>query len=447
MPRPLGSKNKPKTDLVVKTDDYLNAFTGSGTNRDRSSYTHSQRGYLLGQQQLNDTYLADGFGRKIVDIPAEEMTRSGIYLEDMDDDALEEYIASRMDELDAMHHFNDAVRWSRLHGGAIMIFGLNDGGTLDQPLNPDGIKSVEFLRVYDRWQATIQSRVDDNMSQDFGKPEMWEISPFNGGTPYKVHNSRVWMFDGESIPDLLRQVNQGWGASSLQACVDQLKRLGTSHQWSLAILERSQQAIHKIPQLANTLRAPGGDAMIQRRADVVDMVRGILNTVVIDGEEDYSITTSSMTGVPDVLDRFAEALAAVSCIPVSVLMGRAQGGLSNTDKASMDTWYARVEAMWNDLLRKPEDRLITYLMLEKGQVKPYKLCMKPLVVLSKKEMAEIDKIESEAFKIKADADVAYISVGVVDPTEVRSQLEESYELMEGSAAPDVPVEDNPPSGY
>lgn len=438
MGRPAGSKNKPKSEILV-SDGYAEAYTGIGTNKDRSSYARAQRGYLIGMQQAIDTYLSDGFGRKIVDIPAEEMTRSGIYLEDLEDEDLEKYVMSKLDSLDAFHYYNDAVRWSRLFGGALVVYGLNDGGQLDSPLNPESIRDVEFMRVYDRYEATVQQRNNDPESQDYGKPELWLISPQSGGNPYKVHNSRVWCFDGESLPNQLRQQNEGWGASSLQQCVEQLKRFGMSHQWTLAMMERSQQAIHKIPQLANTLRSPGGDAMVQRRANVVDMVRGILNTVIVDAEEDYTIESTSMTGIPEVLDRFAEALSAVSGIPVSVLMGRSKGGLSATDKSSMDTWYARIEAMWNDILRKPEDKLISWIIQsKKGDVPEYKLCMNSLVLLSEKEKADIEKVEADAFKAKADADVALIGVGVIDATEARREYEDDYQLDATSPVIETP---------
>lgn len=432
MGRPLGSKNKPKvsaSDTIV-LDGYAEVFTGIGTNRDRTSYARAKPVSLLSQIALQDLYIGDGMARRVVDVPAEEMTRAGIDLEEMEDDDLEDAIEARLDELDAMRHMNDAVRWSRLYGGAVMIYGINDGGPLNEPLNPDGIRDVEFLRVYDRWQATVQGRITDPMSVDYGKPEMWLISPRSGGSPYQVHHSRVHIFDGEALPDLLRYANLGWGASVLQSCNDQLKRLGMSHQWTERILERSQQAVHKIPQLASTLRQPGGDALVQKRVDVVDMVRGIMNTVVVDGEEDYSITSLSMTGLPDVLDRFAEALSAVTGIPVTVLMGRAPGGLSSTGKSDLENWYARIAAMQNDILRKPLDRLINYIGIAKTgkDLGDYKLCFKPLNVLSDKERAEVKKLDAEHEKAEAETEQIYVSMGALDPSEVRKKIADEYGL-------------------
>lgn len=447
MGRPVGSKNKTKSSVtVVNTDGYAEAFSGTGTNRDRSSYARVARTGLMQQVECSLLYLGDGFARKIVDVPAEEMTRSGIELEDLEDEELEHFVEARFDDLDAMRHFNDAVAWSRLHGGALMIFGLNDGGTLDVPLNRDGIKSVEFIRVYDRWQATVETYERDPSSKDYGKPAIWLISPVDGAQPYRVHNSRVWRFDGDRIPDTERATNLGWGCSALQACQDQLKRFGMGHQFTSMILERAQQAVHKIPNLAQTLQAPGGEAMIRKRVDVVDMVRGILNTIVIDEKEAYELTTATLTGYADILDRFAEALAGTSGIPVFKLMERTQGGLSNTDKGASDAWYARVESWWNDILRKPQDLLIQYIMIaERGEAPDYKLCMKPLSVLSETEQAEVDYKNAQAFKARAEAEVALIAANIIDPLEVRENYSEDYKLF--AAAPNNdPVDEETPSG-
>jgi len=428
MARLAGSKNKPKAS-VIRDDGYAEAFSGAGTNRDRSSFAGIKQAMLLDNLTLQNLYLGDGFAKKIVDIPCEEMTRAGIEIEGLEDEALEEYIQSKLQELDVMRFMNDGLRWSRLFGGAVIVYGLNDGGMLDNELNTKGIKDVEFLRVYDRWQATIQKRYDNPQDVNYGNPELWLISPVNGGSPYTVHNSRIHAFDGDSIPDLLRQQNKGWGASVLQSCYNQLIRLGMSHQYANMLLERSQQAVHKIPELAQTLRSPGGEALIQKRVDIVDMVRGILNTIVIDGMEDYQVSSQTMTGVKDILEVFAEALSAVCGIPATVLLGKSQGGLSNTNKAEMDSWYARIGAMQNDILRKPIDKIVTYLILAKtGNDMPYELCFKELAIKSDKDNADIEKIEAEAKKIKMETMTGYAAINALDPNEIRATIAEEYDV-------------------
>ena len=169
--------------------------------------------------------------------------------------------------------------------------------------------------------------------------------------------------------------------------------------------------------------------MIQKRVDVVDMVRGILNTIVVDGQEDYNVTTQPMTGITDLLDRFAEAVAAVANIPAMVLMGRSAGGLNATGKGDLDTWYARIESIQNDVLRKPLDRLITYVLIaQTGNDIEYELKFKSLKVLSEKECAEVEKLEAEAEKLEMETATGYVGIGSLDADEVRKEISEDYDL-------------------
>lgn len=425
--QPKRPRGRPRKNPVMNNDGYANAVIGSGTNRDRSTFSRPRYAALMDQQTLTDIYISDGFARKIVDVPAEEMTRAGIDIDELEEDQ-EKLICAKLEELDAMHHFNDAIRWSRLYGGSVMVVGAMDGGALDVPLNPDGIRDVEFLRVYDRYQATVQTRVTDATSKDYGKPELWLISPVLAGTtPYTVHNSRVIVFDGEALPDRMRSSNDNWGMSTLQSCYDQLVRLGESHQWANALLERSQQAVHSIKGLADKLTMPGGEAAIKARADVVDMVRGILNTIIIDADgETYDVKNLGVTGVTDLLDRFAEAVAAVSGIPVYVLLGRSIGGLNSSGSAERDAWYARIGSMQNDVLRKPVDTLVGMICSSMNIDAEYKIEFKPLSVPSDKECAEVEKLEAETKKIKMETATGYVTASVIDPIEVRH----SEDLME-----------------
>lgn len=439
MTKPTGKpRGRPPKTIVHNDSGYANALAGTGSRRDRSIHTQKTVPFLIDQVTAMSLFIGDGMARRIISVPAEEMTRAGFELEDMDDSA-SSAIMARCEELDLMKHLNDCLTWSGVFGGSLLIMGLNDGGTLDTPLNEDGIKSVEFLRPVDRWQATIQTRVSDPMNPQYGQPETWLISPHTGGTPYIVHHSRVHMFDGDAVPDLIRQQNQGWGASRYQSCLDQLTRLGTSHQWANSLLERAQQAVHKIPGLSNILRAPGGEALVQQRVDVVDMVRGILNTIVIDGEEGYDVINNTFTGVTDLLDRFAEALSAVSGIPVFLLMGKSQGGLSDSNAGNLEGWYARIEAMQNDVLRRPIDRIVGYLAGPNAGEYKIKFC--PLYVPSEKEKAETEKLEAETKKAEADTMAAFVSIGALDPSEVRAKIAEDYEI-DPATMPEPPAADD-----
>lgn len=435
MARTKGALNKKTLAIksagdVTRSDGYAEAFTGLGTGRDRSSFVRSKATYILQRQELEDMYLGDGYARKVVDVVAEECTRAGICIEGIEDESIKNSVQSKIQELNLMQHINKAMRWSRLFGGALIIYGFNDGGALDAPLNDEGIKDVEFLRVYDRWQCTVQRRYTDPLDKRYGNPELWLISPNDGNPPYTVHSSRCAIIDGDDVPDFTRQLNQGWGASVLQAGFEHITRLGTSHQWANAILERNQQAIHKIPNLADTLKSKEGEALIRKRVDVVDMVRGILNTIVVDAQEDYSISTQSLSGVPDILDRFVGAVSAVYSIPLVILQGQQSGGLNATSKGELDAWYGKIEAVQQDKIREPIDKAVTYIIraITGGDIE-YELKFNPLKVLSEKEEAEVEKLEAEAEKIEADTRNVYVQMAALDADEVRKEIAEDYGLV------------------
>lgn len=441
MARTVGSKNKPKPQIVT-TDGYAQAFSGAGTRKDRTTFTSIKGAYLLGEGELTDLYIGDGFAKTIVDVPAEECVTAGVSFEDMDD-GLEQKVLTRYEELNVMKHAADAFRWSRLYGGSVWVLGLNDGGAFDVPFNPDGLKQLEFIRVYNRFQAIVQTRVMDPMSKDFGEPETWQIIPYNTGAPYIVHNSRVKVFDGEACPARMREANLQWGLSSLQGCMDQLKRLGMSHLWANMLLERAQQAVHGIPNLAQTLMQPGGDAMVQKRVDVVDMVRGTLNTVVIDANETYTIASPGVgPGVVDLLNVYAEALAGVSRIPVFILMTKSASGLQGSSESNMQAWNSQVKSWQKDVLHDPLDWITQLICMEINGTDggDYKLCFNPIYVPSAKEVAETEKLQAETRKTDMETRTGYVGVSVIDQNEVRKlkDIEETYNVK--GAAPEPPID-------
>lgn len=437
-----GRGRPKKVPALVHNDGYLQAYSGAGGRKDRTTYTTIKGAYLLGEGELTDLYIGDGFAKTIVDVPAEECVSAGVKFEDMDA-ALEQKVLARYEELNVMKHAADAFRWSRLYGGAVWVLGLNDGGTLDVPFQPANLKEIEFIRVYNRFQAIVQTRVLDPMSKDFGEPETWQIIPYNTGAPYIVHNSRVKVFDGEACPARLREANLQWGLSSLQGCMDQLKRLGMSHLWANMLLERAQQAVHGIPNLAQTLMQPGGEAMVQKRVDVVDMVRGTLNTVVIDANETYAIASPGVgSGVTDLLDRYAEALTGVSRIPVYILMGKSASGLNGSSQSNAEGWNSQIKAWQKDVLHDPLDWITQLLCFEINGTDggDYKLCFNPIYVPSAKEKAETEKLEAETEKIKMETRMGYLAESVIDQNEVRNMDDVKEMFNVKGAAPEPAIE-------
>ena len=428
MTAPTGApKGRPRKQDVTRMDGpYSNVFMAVNTTQDRTAFTKAVPTVKLQAPQLEMLYEGDGILRRIVDLPAEELFRAGYVVEGVDDSS---EVTAALDGIDAEKQLCNAVRWSRLYGGSLVVALLNDGGSLDQPLNEERIKEIEQLRVYDRWQVTIQERYTDPMDKRFNTPKIYHISP-TIGTPYTVHESRCLVFDGQPVPERIREENDGWGASIVQQCFDQLRNVNMSHYWANGLLERAQQAVHGIPELSNLLRSPGGEQMVRNRINMVDMARSVNNTVVIDAAESYELKSTSFASVADIMDRLGNALCAVTGIPESLLFGRQQKGLANTGAGDLENWYAKVGQSQEQVLLPVLDKLVGWQLTAMGQAtEDYEIKFEPLYVPSTKDKAESDYKRAQTFEI-------YVNMGAMDASEVRLMLpEEGYEIEDPEELP------------
>lgn len=431
----MAKKKEVRTDAEVRSDSYLAAMTGNMRGR-MSNYSAELQsgGVLFVEPILEHQYIHNGFARLICDKPAEEMTRAGFSIVGLDEE-LQQTIYSQLEELEAGKKFNEALKWSRAYGGGFVILGIKDGGVLTEPVNEDNIQAIEFVRVYDRFEAIPFERYKDPENEKFGAVELWQINPKVGGMMYYVHESRCLIFDGESVPANVRQGNDGWGASVIQTCFTQLMRLEGAYKWSLLLLERMQQAVHGIPGLSDLVSTPEGEKQVTQRIAVVDAVRGALNTVVTDAEETYEIKSMSLSGVNDIMDRFIRALSAVSSIP-AYLIGENITGM-NTGSSNKDGWYAQIEGWQNDKLRNPTDRLVSLLILANSDGASdggdYTLEFNPLYMPSAQEQATINKTEADTLKVLCD-------LGLMDVDEGRAVVADKYNL-EGDAPEPLPEPD------
>lgn len=429
---------KPKK---VRFDNgYMNSFMPTRQRGRMSNYSSEMMagGELFTQPLLLAQYIHNGFARLICDKPAEAMTSSGFEIDGLTDD-VSDSIKSKLEELDQTKHFNEAFKWRRAFGGALIVMGINDGGDIAEPVNEENIKSIEFLKVYDRFEAYAGDRYEDVKNPKFGKVEFWKIQSSDGMQGYDVHETRVLIFDGESVTNDVRRGNDGWGASVIQNCFKELIRLDKSYALSVLLLERMQQAVHGIPDLSEQVSTPEGEQNVTKRVDVVDRVRGALNTVIIDAAETYEIKSLSISGVKDILEVEAEALSAVSNVQTFILMGRNVGGLSS-GSSNLEAWVNQVSAWQNDQYRKPLDRLISLIRRAETEGETdggkYTIEFNPITKISEKDQAEIDYKKEQTAKTKADTLKIYADLGSIDEDEIREEIREDYHLIGDAPEPE-----------
>lgn len=384
---------------------------------------------ILTDKVLSDMFIGSALTRKIIRLPAEEAVKNWIEVEGDED----ELALQALDDLGAEEHFANAVSWARLYGGAVILLLADDGWKMDnpleRPLNEQGIRQVESLRVYDRTQVTWNEAVlyDDPTSKQYGKPQYYQINPI-GGVPYKVHESRLLQFTGDPLPDYYRLRYDNWGLPVLQGMWDEL--LGNSHsrKLALAVMERMSQGILKLDGMLDVLMREGGDAEVQKRLQMIDMARSILNTIAIDTKDEYDIKSMSLANIPELLDRFGLDVAAAADMPFTLLFGRSPAGMNATGQSDLENFYNSVRQLQKRQIKPNLDKLVRLIMLSKQgpfsgrQLGKWCIEFNPLWLPSEKEQAETEQAKANAKKARADAANAYVGMSALDPVEVRKTL-------------------------
>ena len=141
---------KVRDDARFLADGWTNVISGLGHRNDKQHRTHFGAFQLILDVELQQMYMGDGLITRIVDCPAEDMTREWIDLEgDEEDEELAkeqmEAVSEVLEELDTEVAFNTALKWKRLYGGALIVMGILDGKTPDMPVDFNRIRGMSSL--------------------------------------------------------------------------------------------------------------------------------------------------------------------------------------------------------------------------------------------------------------------------------------------------------------
>lgn len=402
----------------LRQDGWINPITGLGIGgRDKTvSGFFGTCWNFSNWPELDALYRSDGMARRVIDVVAAEMVRQGWEIETPDGEMINEAII----DLNGMCMLTDLVKWSRLYGGAIIVMGINDGLPLDYPVDVNNIRSINWLRVYDRFQTFIQfdSYNCDLNSKNYGNPDFYEINEYRTAQTFTVHHSRVLRMDWALIPSREKEINQGWGDSVLQSTYEQLRNYGTTFANVALIMQDFVNGVLKIPDLSQYLASNAcGRDDIQQRLNYANITKSTLGMLVLDGGEDFEKLTTNVSGIPEIIDRFMLALSAVTGIPATLLFGRSPAGFNATGESDIRNFYDLIKQYQESKLRPCLERLIRYIMVSKegptkGRIPPkWTLKFTPLWQNSEEQEANIRRIVAET-------DAIYIDRGVLDPDEV-----------------------------
>lgn len=418
-----------------RTDGYINVMNRYGTAQDASESYQYQAEPMVPDISLSSAYESNGLFAKIIDAPAEEALKHGFDLQ-LHDPAYSDYIEDTLDHLDWEEKAATAIKWARLYGGSLIVMLIDDGRSIEEPVDWKNIRSIDELRVYERPIVQPDSMslygygLNDPLCRgsNFGQPEFYTISSIYG--TFRIHESRCLVFKNGTQPEYATNaLYLFWGMPEYIRIRRALRETITTHSNGTKLMERMVQAIYKVKGMTALLSAPDGEDVVLQRLRIIDQARHFTNSVAIDADgEEYDFKTFQLSGVKDIMDATCNMLSAVTTIPQTILFGRSPAGQNSTGTSDLENFYNYTERIQRIMLKK-NMRVLLDVILRAGvaqhktdTIPPYKLTFKPLWSMSEMEQATVEQTKAATSLAKAQTAQVYADMQALDPSEVRAGL-------------------------
>jgi len=374
-------------------DGLANVLTGRGTTVDRSAHNFWMRRFTT-PEQIESAYLGSWLHRKIVDIPAQDMTRAG-----RDWDATDDQISAIEREEKRLGYWPklyEALTLGRLGGGAILI-GLGDDPT--KPL-PTTIRpgQIRYLSVLSRWQLSLGEMETDPESDNFGQPRYFRLS--GTGRQVDIHPSRVAVFKGLPIPAIRMTSweDNFWGMSVVEACDEAVQQATTACAGFSALIDEAKIDVFRFNGTVDQLSQPDGEAKLMKRVELTNTGKSVHRAVILDKEDEWEQRQLSLAGVRDVIITYDARVAGAADIPATRLFGKAPDGMNATGEGDLANYFQGVGAKQDMRLRPPMQQIDAVMLPSAGVPADLPWTFSTLMVLTEQQAAEIELKEAQALE-------------------------------------------------
>ncbi len=420
-----GVKKSKKLKLQPFTNDgWMNIVSGLGTRKDKNTYARINW-KPTSREHAENLYAGDEMGAKICRIIPYDGTREGITWnmdKGVDQEEVTKYLESEFKRLRIWSQLAWAWTTARIYGGALIFISVNDGRSIDRPLNPDKIRQINTLTVIDRFEVNVTSTDinDDISSPNFGKPEFYNYQPgltsISGMVPTKIHHSRIIRLDGIRLPTRLYIENNYFHDSIFGALGIAIRNYSTVHDSIALIISDFNQPVYRIEGLTQAL-AMDEEELIVKKLQQVDLMRSAARAIVLDKEDEFQNVSTNVAGGKELIDLSVQRLVAGTDVPHTRLLGNSPSGLGATGQAELINYYDSVKSMQNTTLREPIEILTDLIFAQKvTQVaKPDDLSFEFNPLFQQEREKEIKTRE-----MQANIDEKYVNMGVITADEVVS---------------------------
>lgn len=379
-------------------DSLQNLTAGLSTEQDKLYY-NSWSTPEIDKAQLDAAYRANWMARKIVDIPAYDMTRE--WRSWKAEQPQIEAIEGEEKRLGLIGKLKDAITWDRLHGGGAIILGFGDADpTKPAPkkIAKGGLKYIHAVSRYDIGSAEIEL---DLLSPWYGEPKYYDISSETYGS-IRLHPSRVVPFISAKRMESGANLDF-WGDSVLMAADDAVKHAATVNAVIAALIFEAKLDVMGIPELSSNLATKAYADRLAERFRLAARLKNSQNIILRDKDEEWDQKQISFSNLPEIIQTYQQIVCGAADIPATRFLGRSPAGMNATGESDLRNFYDSIGAdqrVWlSPAMRRLDEALIASALGDLPKEVWYE--WNPLWQQSEKEKAETDKLTAETAAIYA----------------------------------------------
>lgn len=331
---------------AVLNDKLMNLTAELGTGRDKSSASFYAPSLITDEQLLN-AYRGAWLPRKIIDVPALDATRRWrMWQAEAEQITLIEGEEAR---LGLRGKIRDLMTKARLFGGAALFLGT-DERNVALPLDPPRIArgGLRYLNVFNRRDLQPGEIVRDPLSPYFGRPEFYSMTAATGAAQVNIHASRLVVLQGATLPDDQAQLtasSRGWGDSVLMSLMTAIQQSDNTMANVASLIFEANIDVINVPELMQRVGESKFRADLLTRFTLAATTKGINGMLLLDKDETYTRNAAAFGGLPDLMDRFLQAVSGAADIPATRLLGQSPAGLNSTGESDLRNYYDRIQSI------------------------------------------------------------------------------------------------------
>ena len=387
--------NKVKTKIEPTNEMKMNSMTdfvrGIGANLSQTdSLMYNNRGHAisLNRALLAQTYLEHGIVQVLIDQPVDDAFRGGITIicPELSPDDIKD-IDAYLHREQVINTYAQALKWSRLYGGAGII--INAGQDFTKPIRIAGIteKTKLLFHAVDKWELSFMPRgnaiLDQLSEQDI------DDCPYNY-YGHKMHKDNVIKIKNKDAPSLIRGQFGGWGVSELEKIQRSYNQYLKHQNVVYELLDESKIDVFKISGFNSQISTTDGARLTAMRVAEAAKIKNYQNAIVVDSEDEYEQKTLGFAGLSDILTQIRIGLACDLRMPMTKLFGISASGF-NSGEDDIENYNSMVES---EIRSKVKTGMITLLKIVSQKVLGYipdniDFEFKPLRIMTNKETSLI----------------------------------------------------------